>query len=105
MKRLLLVVVLAGEFVAVEVKAQDIGYWSANQMVDVCSYDLSDSTCSAYVRGVFEAHEWELCIPEHATLKQVKKIALKYLDDNPNKLHQLASQSVIDAWQEAFPCE
>lgn len=44
------------------------------------------------------------CIPKEVTLLQKTKVVIKYLNENPNKLHKNESFLVHFAFSEAFPC-
>jgi len=68
--------------------------------------------CLGYTRGVSEAAQiWQLgtkvqtfCVPEEADADQLVRVAVKYLEDNPAKLHYNAASTVLGAFMEAFPC-
>ena len=76
--------------------------------------------CIAYIRGVGDAiivqdtmkvklttdeGEWaKPCFPSSVTNQQYIKVVLKYLADNPAKLHLPAYLLVLTALTEAFPC-
>ena len=44
------------------------------------------------------------CIPEKVTLLQKTRVVVKYLNENPSKLHKNESFLVHFAFSEAFPC-
>jgi Rap1a immunity proteins len=44
------------------------------------------------------------CPPKGVTNRQVIDIAVKYMNDHPEKLHQPAAQILYDAVSDAFPC-
>jgi len=46
-----------------------------------------------------------LCIPDNVTLGQTAKIVSKFLEENPEHLHQPAQSLVYAALYIAFPCE
>jgi hypothetical protein len=78
--------------------------------------------CMGYLQGVVEAfRQWEGmtdsvskfttlhtyppgCIPDGVTAGEVVKVVIKYLNDNPNKLHERQYIVVIDALATAYPC-
>ena len=46
-----------------------------------------------------------ICPPEEATINQYIRIILKYLNDNPAKLHQSNVLLIADVLKDAYPCE
>ena len=73
--------------------------------VDIPS-GTSDGMCIGYVVGVTSLMEYMdvLCLPVNATHSQATLVAQKYLSDHPETLHVNAEELVIEALQEAFPC-
>jgi len=73
--------------------------------VDVPS-DISDGMCIGYVTGVMSVMEYinVMCLPVDSTHSQATLVVQKYLSDHPEKLHLNAEELVINALQEAFPC-
>ena len=45
------------------------------------------------------------CIPDKASTLQLARVLVKWLRDHPERLHELKSTLVMDAFQNAFPCE
>jgi len=80
--------------------------------------ELSDITaCTNYIDGVLDtlvmlqsAHPREIkssvCAPSDSGINTLQgaRIVLKYLHDNPDKLHWPASALVINALHTTFPC-
>jgi hypothetical protein len=74
-------------------------------------------TCAGYLSGVTDVESmWEAvegktskashyCIPDGVTNGQKLKILKKWLDDNPNKLHERADFIIHRALLQAFPCK
>jgi hypothetical protein len=74
--------------------------------------------CTGYVMGVhdmdytvqtLEKHEKtsllsHACVPSNVSTNQVVPVTVKYLRDNPDRLHMPASILVIDAVRSSFPC-
>ena len=48
---------------------------------------------------------YKTCIPESITNGQGMRIVLKYLQDNPDKLHESEAILVYLAYRKAFPCK
>lgn len=44
------------------------------------------------------------CPPDEVTLGQAARIIIKYMRDNPNKLHMPDSILIIAALEDAYPC-
>ena len=74
---------------------------------------LEDGMCMGYLSGVIEtAKIWQLgtgnqsfCLPEAAEPNQLIRVTIKYIEDNPAKLHLYAAALVQFAFIEAFPCK
>jgi hypothetical protein len=73
---------------------------------------LNGSYCRGYVHGVVDAMAvmsasviTTYCIPANADGDQLIRIAVKYLNDNPAKLHYPSGALVVRAITEAFPCK
>ncbi|HEV3316803.1 MAG TPA: Rap1a/Tai family immunity protein [Candidatus Angelobacter sp.] len=75
--------------------------------------------CVGYIAGALDSYdEWRaaldygtkypsgnICAPEHIQNEQMMRVVLKYLNDNPAKLHLPASGLVTSAFIRAFPCK
>ena len=58
-----------------------------------------------YSVGVFDASEGlNHCAPSGVSQGQIRAIALRYLEANPEVLHQGADTLLRAAYKEAFPC-
>jgi len=75
---------------------------------------LAAGVCMGYTRGVLEALNslqkiafvpQFFCIPAEVPDNQLYRVALKYLENNPADLHGSASELLVAAFGEAFPCE
>ncbi len=68
--------------------------------------------CVGYTMGVIDTHKQlyvdlnvqTFCIPEAVHTNQLIRVTVKYLENNPNRLHYLAASLVKEAFEEAFPC-
>jgi Rap1a immunity proteins len=45
------------------------------------------------------------CFPRHVRNDQLLKVAVKYMDDHPERLHERIEILLHAAFQKAFPCE
>jgi hypothetical protein len=45
------------------------------------------------------------CIPDEASPDQIIKVVIKYLEDNPDKLHWQANVLIFASMRKAFPCK
>lgn len=45
------------------------------------------------------------CLPDNASFGQQARVVVKYLNDHPEKLHEIDVALAIAALREAFPCE
>jgi Rap1a immunity proteins len=87
---------------------------------NVTTEEMLDGTfCAGYVSGVLDARAMQFamdkadhvkgrnkyCRPSEVTNGQVFRVLKKWLDDNPDKLHQRADTIIFVAMQEAFPCQ
>ncbi|MCA1381269.1 hypothetical protein I6F34_10505 [Bradyrhizobium sp. BRP05] len=107
-------------------------FFNGNELHTSCSFN-NQSGISAYVAGVFDktladhaianfhipSSEIDrnpnlgfvsraikpFCLPETATLKQVKDVVCKWLNQNPAQRHLSGAPLVQTALAEAFPCK
>jgi Rap1a immunity proteins len=75
-----------------------------------CVGYLSGSHDTDYMVQMLEEHEKitlmkHACPPPNASTEQVTRIVVKYLHDNPERLHMPASVLVTDAIRSSFPCK
>jgi Rap1a immunity proteins len=71
--------------------------------------------CLGFIDGVLDMHAMmvafskskpQFCLPAQGlSLDQAHKIFVKWANDNPRELHQLARTSVVIALKQAFPCK
>jgi len=47
----------------------------------------------------------EACIPDEVTVHQATLVVMRYLDNNPAKLHLLGTGLITFALREAYPCK
>ena len=90
-----------------------------NELHAACSTEGKESVdyaatslCLGYVQGIVDAHvsyvEWgvmppNFCIQRGVTVGQLVKVALKHMNEHPEKLHLTAASLVTNAFAFAFP--
>lgn len=66
---------------------------------------MDEGVCYATVRTIFFFHQnLGLCFPQRATLGQLIKVTLKFMDNNPKHLDMPFTAIAFLALNEAFPC-
>jgi hypothetical protein len=87
---------------------------TGNDLLINCESELQVDTahCLEYIKGIYDAHatfvawgymEPRFCVPKGVTVGQLRKIVVKYLNDNPQILHQSGSGRVSNSFFDAFP--
>ena len=66
--------------------------------------------CAGYVTGVTDGlfhldYENRFCLPKGVTHGQTQKVVVKYLRENPQRLHEHYVPIILSALKEAFPCK
>jgi len=121
MKSLLMIVLL---FSFSQARAeQAASFLAGNKLLELCEAYLGNdtvvnvakgNTCAAYIMGIEDAHQafvfWKRmeqiwCTPKGMETSQLVRVATKFLQENPQKLHLAASSLVPNALISAFPCE
>lgn len=91
-------------------------YSSGEELLQLCESDLDtkQSSCSGYVTAVLDTHEALVasrnlergfCVPKGVDPVQLVRVAVKYLSEEPEKLHGGAAVLLLDYFAQAFPCE
>ena len=103
-----LLLLLAFAFPAV---AEEKPYFSGQELLNDCTSKkaLPRGFCIGFVNGlvngyVFSDRNTYLCPPANSNVGQWERVIIKYLEDNPQMLHEPASVLAINAMFEAFPC-
>ena len=69
--------------------------------------------CLGYIQGHMDFQQYlqknftsvlEHCVPGDVSVSQLAKVAVKYLESNPDKLQKPAIEIVRGAFAESFPC-
>ena len=99
-------------------KAEAGVYQNGTELLAFCESgtlgDVGDNAmCVGYLAGLADITDFygeygriteDFCIPEGVTLGQLKKVAIKGLNEMPQDLHLAASSLVGFIFVEAFPC-
>ena len=92
---------------------------TGNKLLEVCEdgEDQSLSThfqnnayCAGYITGITDGlryldFENRFCLPKGVTHGQTQKVVVKYLRENPQRLHEHYVPIILSALKEAFPCK
>ena len=86
------------------VEQQQTGSWLSSACEEAVA--TSGSTCLTYVTGVFDALRLlqVVCAPAGVTNDQAARVVLKFLRDNPQRLHEHRVVLTVEALVRAFPC-
>ena len=68
--------------------------------------------CMGYIRGVVEMATLTIpptaagafCLPSEVTTNQVVEVVKKYMQDNPERLHEIAAALIVSRLHVVFPC-
>jgi hypothetical protein len=123
MKKLALKFVVASLFLVCPAIAFGVHYSDGNHLQEVCNeaiklFDSRDEAdvfnagnCFGYIRAANDMYEVlvnssnrTICIPSGIRAKQLIRIVDKYLEEHPEKLHNVGSLLVYESFQESFPC-
>lgn len=89
-------------------------YKTGNTLLEACNDEYLQMFCMGYVVGVADLVQGlqsakvfdppGICIDQPVTQGQLKAVAVKYLEENPQDLHYTANSLVFSALRKAFPC-
>ncbi len=108
---------------AVEPKPHD-----GNMLLNACTSALKEkltdnssvsdaSWCIGYLQGIGSLKVYYdvmsrkggnrlfYCVPDNVPVDQKIRVVVKFLNDHPERLHELAIVLTIEALQQAFPCK
>jgi hypothetical protein len=123
MKKRLLAFIVASLFMIFPAIVSGVHYSDGNLLQEVCNeaiklFDSRDEAdvfsagnCFGYIRAANDMYEImvnnsarTICVPSGISGKQLIRIVDKFLKEHPEKLHNVASLLVYEAFQESFPC-
>lgn len=64
--------------------------------------------CEGYFQATIEWYELmevKICHSDDVTVDQSIKVAVEYIKDHPEEIHNLGSYLILKSWIEAYPCE
>ena len=102
-----------------EVKARYEGALTGYDILEFCTMpkkaSYPEGVCLGFTNGVEEGYmvgailhgvtKKSFCKPKGVTRGQLILIVVKYLKDNPERLHYQATQLILEAMTQAFPCQ
>ncbi len=83
--------------------------WTGNDFTKTCTQEPDEyatSICSSLITGIAQAGVSNriVCMPENATVGETLAIGTNYIKEHPEKRHIAASELILTALIEAFPC-
>jgi hypothetical protein len=93
------------------------GFFTGGKLLPLCESGSASENraCEMYLVGITEAHDGldrlgglsreYFCLSKGVSLPQIRKIFIKYANENPQYLKLPASRLVIGAFAKAFPCK
>jgi len=93
------------------------GFFIGAKLLPLCESGSASENraCEMYLVGITDAYDGlqrlggltreYFCLSKGVSLPQIRKIFIKYANENPQYLQLPASRLVIGAFAEAFPCK
>jgi hypothetical protein len=82
-------------------------FYNGNRLFEQCEAPMGHpyfSNCMSYIAGVFDALEESFCLSGDIELGQLRDVVRLWLQAHPEKRHLPASDLVVKALNEKFPC-
>jgi hypothetical protein len=77
--------------------------------VEITNVDFQMTAyCTGYITGVVDGMNYienRFCVPRKVIYGQIIKVVIKYLKNNPQRLHQDYAPLIYSAVSESFPCK
>jgi hypothetical protein len=84
---------------------------SANNVMQGCRAAVSSSNKDSFLQGVCAGTVDAAatlfkgtCLPEHVTVGQTIRVVVKYIDDRPERQHELFLSLAAEALRASWPC-
>ena len=118
MFRLIIAIVAFVFYVGFNAPPARADFMNGNILAGLCAADdeWESGGCVGYIVGVADAFDhlhWsstggidsgKYCMPDAATRQEIVGLVMKYLNENPEKLNNLALHLVSNAFIDAFDC-
>ncbi len=109
MKKLVILIftlIMAASVNAKSLKSSKIFNFTGNMLSEFCvdGFAKHRGICMGYITGV-AAVQKSACIPDGVKWGQVKKVAIKYIAENPEIAHKNAFEIVVSSLKNAWPCK
>jgi Rap1a immunity proteins len=109
---LALLALLAANVLSHQARCQEIDVTSGNYWTKLCR-DSDLTACSSCILALRETSSFDryvrnspiYCLPVGATVDQMRRVILKFADDNPGMLHLPFVLISIRALKQSFPCQ
>jgi len=75
---------------------------------------INSEGCTSYLNGFIDDHnletsgtpaQWHFCLPPHGTNQQYIRAFIRYMEQNPKKLHENVQVLLFSSLSKAFPCD
>jgi len=85
---------------------------SGSSLVEKCSGKRGaflEGVCWGMIAGFDYGYSSKMrttyCVPSEVNKGQIIKVVRKYIDEHPEKLHELYGKLIVEALNESFPCQ
>jgi hypothetical protein len=88
-------------------KAEDMHFFTGDQLLSTCSSGANNNYCYGYVLGAYDTAiggAASICLSSDAREAQMLDIVLKYLRHHPDSRSEIGGTAVVDALSDAYPC-
>lgn len=113
----LFILLLSFQTVTYADEAKVKSFKNGNQLLELCNADeasFKEGECFGYIMAIVDNNESIVtaglmqklyCIPDDLIVNQLLRVVVKYLQENPEKLHMAASDLLTNAFIKTFPCQ
>src|SRR6266478_5785400 len=77
---------------------------SGSELVSLCANEKTTDYCLGYLMGADDALSRFSCPPPKRTASQTSMVVGAFMGANSTRLHELASDLILEAFVKAFPC-
>ena len=94
---------------AVDMASKDLTHFEGLEAASCMGYILGmkDMLTMWHIhsRGFGEEGQIQMCVPNEATVAELVRVVVKFLNDNPTELHEQEAAVVVSAFVSAYPCK